>query len=104
MSVWRRLWEAIGGDDGSGVRGLEPPWDGRGPIPSGRRVSRKLVLADGTEGLAYRERPDGLYDVHLYVPSAPDVTLHPSEFRFVDQFPRFAGGPDRRPRGDPEGN
>jgi len=125
MRVWRRLWEAVGGDDGGDDggdgndelggfagqaarwNGLEPPWDGRSPMPSGRVVHRKVVLPDGSEGMAYRLRGDGLYDVHVHLAAKHgySAVLHPSEFRFVEQFPRFVTGVDRRPfRGGREGN
>jgi hypothetical protein len=93
MRTWRVLWEAVGGDDPEDFNGqavprpVGPTWDGHGAMPSGRSVRRKVVLPDGTRGLAYRHRPDGSYDVTLYRDGWPDVTLHPSEFRFTDRRP-----------------
>lgn len=92
MGVWSRLAEAMGDDDLDAFAGqqvpnpTEPSSAATGRVPKGARpVNRAIRLYDGTRGMAWCVRPDGMYDVTVYSPGRDyrtndDRVLHASEF------------------------
>ncbi len=93
-SAWARLLEALGGPDdgeddavGQAVpRPEAPPWGGHGSLPPGAvRIHRPIALPDGRRGMAWLQRPHGLYDVSVPTRDGrdtEDLVLHDSEFAF----------------------